>query len=90
MAHERGRRESLYLAPSAVRFAAIFLGDGFWRSGVERSLWPDLVEEGLLGRDGESAGLADAADDLQVARPELVAGRFVSDGDMTGRVHANR
>lgn len=29
------------------------LRDGFWRPDVERSLWPDLIEEGLLsGRRG--------------------------------------
>src|ERR1700730_5802103 len=57
------------------------LRDGFWRTDVEGSPWPDLVEEGVLGRDGESADLAEAADDLQVARPELVAGPLVTDGD---------
>src|SRR6266542_705759 len=66
------------------------LRDGCWRPDVERSLWPDLIEEGLLRRDSESAGLADAADDLQVARPELFAGLLVSDGDMARRVHADR
>src|ERR1700730_15042571 len=66
------------------------LCDGFWRSDVERSVWPDLMEEGLFGRDGEAADLAVVADDLQVARPELVAGVFVSDGDITRRVHADR
>ena len=40
------------------------LGDGFWRSDVQRPVRPDLVAEGLLGRDGEPAGLADSADDL--------------------------
>jgi len=64
--------------------------DGLWKPDVERSPWPDLVHEGLLGRDGESSGLADMADDLQVARPELVAGLLVSDGDVTGRVHSDR
>src|SRR2546421_10037356 len=67
-----------------------FLGDGLWRSHVERSPRPDLMKKGFPGRDGESAGLADAADDLTVARPELFAGLLVGHGDMTWRVHTHR
>src|ERR1700737_1548995 len=66
------------------------LRDGFWRPDVERAPWPDLVQEGLRGRDGESADLAVVPDDLQVARPELVAGLLVGDGDVTGGVHPDR
>ena len=47
------------------------LRDGFWRPDEERSLLPGLVGEGLLGRNGESAGLADASDGVLVVRPEL-------------------
>ena len=32
-----------------------FLGDGFWRPHVERSLWPNLIQKGFPGRDGDSA-----------------------------------
>src|SRR6266702_4747666 len=67
-----------------------FLGDGLWRSHVERSFRPNLTQKGFPGRDGEAAGLADAADDLPVARPELFAGLLVGHGDMTRRVHAHR
>src|SRR5882724_6524984 len=49
------------------------LRDGLWRPDVERSLWPDLLHEGFLGGDCESARLAHVADDLQVVRPELFA-----------------
>src|SRR5258708_15838740 len=41
-----------------------FLGDGFWRPHVERSPRPNVTKKGFPGRDGESPGLADAADDL--------------------------
>jgi hypothetical protein len=66
------------------------LRDRFWRPDVERPPWTDLVQEGLLGRDSESTGLADPGDDLLVARPELFAGLLISRGDMTGRVDADR
>ena len=48
------------------------------------------MQKGFPGRDSESAGLADAADDLPVARPELFAGLLVGHVDMTRRVHAHR
>src|SRR5258706_2549638 len=67
-----------------------FLGDGLWRAHVERAVRPDLTQKGFLGRDGESAGLGDAADDLAVARPERFAGLVVGPVDMTRRVHAYR
>ncbi len=67
-----------------------FLGDGLWRSHVERSLRPNLMQKGFSGRDGESAGLADAADDLPVARPERFAGLLVGHVDMTRRVYTYR
>jgi hypothetical protein len=44
-----------------------FLGDGLWRSHVERSLRPNLTQKGFPGRNGEAARLADAVDDLAVA-----------------------
>jgi hypothetical protein len=59
------------LAPKSGEICRDLLGHGFWRAEVERSQWPDLIHEGLLRRNGESAGLADFADHLQVARPEL-------------------
>src|SRR5712692_3610428 len=80
---EAGRAES-------GEMCSDFLGDGLWRPHVERSLRPNLMKKGFLGRDGESAGLADAADDLPVARPELFTGLLVGHVDMTRRVHAHR
>ena len=77
-------------APSDVRVSRDLLRDGLGRSDVERPARPDLVHEGLLGRDRESADLAVAAEDLQVVRPELVARLLVGRGDVTGRVHADR
>ena len=56
----------------------------------ERSLWPDLVREGFLGGEGEPPCLADVAYDLQVARPELLAGLLVGGRYVTGRVHSDR
>src|SRR5260370_37932056 len=67
-----------------------FLSDGLWRSHVERPLRPNLMQKGFPGRDGESAGLADAADNLAVARPELFAGLLVGHVDMTWRMHSHR
>jgi len=52
-------------------------------------VWSDLTLEGFLGGDGESAGFADAADDVVVVRPELFAGLLVGGGAVTGGVHAN-
>ena len=80
---EAGRAES-------GEICSDFLGDGLWRPHVERSLRPNLTQKGFPGRDGESPGLADATDDLSVARPELFPGPFVGDGDVTRRVHADR
>src|SRR5260370_15828217 len=64
---EAGRAES-------GEMCSDFLGDGLIRPHVERSLPPNLIQKGFLGRHAESAGLADAADDLPAARPELFAG----------------
>src|SRR5258708_33518688 len=80
---EAGRAES-------GEICSDFPGDGLWRPHVERSLRPNLIKKGFPGRDGESAGLADAADDLPVARPGLFAGLLVGHVDMTRRVHAHR
>src|SRR5258708_20019510 len=77
---EAGRAES-------GEMCSDFLGDGLWRPHVERSLRPNLMKKGFLGRDGESASLADAADDLPVARPELFTGLLVRHVDMTRRRH---
>src|SRR6266566_8970821 len=80
---EAGRAES-------GEIGSDFLGDGLWRPHVERSLRPNLMQKGFLGRDGEAAGLADAADDLAVTRPERFAGLLVGHVDMTRRMHAHR
>src|SRR3989442_10294401 len=74
----------------AILPSVVPTNDGLWRPHVERSLRPNLMKKGFLSRDGESAGFADAADDLPVARPELFAGLLVGHVDMTRRVHAHR
>jgi hypothetical protein len=61
-----------------------------WRPDVERSVRTDLAHERPLGRGRESAGFAEAADDLEVIRPELLLGRLVSCRDVTRPVHSDR
>ena len=80
------------VAPSDLRFVGDLAGDGLGRADVaaRRRVRLSCWNDSLVGIR-ESAGLCRRRrDDLEVVRPELLAGLLVGCGDVPGRVHADR